>query len=292
MNLDLDLERWSGEYAPPPADVQRLLQAARSERPSESSVDRAFDMARVAAVAGGLGVSATLPHWYGRLLRPLLRWSAVGVASAALVAIIQAGYPRWVSVDTPATPARLTHVVGRRVPILRSRGVWASAPSTETREAPSASKLVGGLSVGAMASAATASPATHPHVHRGAMAASPPLASNPHHFASPLPTGTPRVHLLNQARRAIVDGRSATALALVDEYERTRAPASLGREGLHIRYDALIALGRTQQAERVRQRLLRDFPRSRQARAVSARQRSSSQSLVAGRAARNEPQSP
>jgi hypothetical protein len=240
-----------------------LLRAARHETPATDVLDRT--LAAVAAVtAAGVITSAVATKTaaktsLGTVLKFLLIGAAAGtltVGGAAVVhySVTEAPAARATDTTSNARPHPVTTVP--RSPVVSSNPAPESAPPalglgerisppaarTESRaaEVASAHRLDSLPSTPSPAGSSTAQPATEPADGDSAMSA--------------------EVRLLDEARRALGEGRSAAALAAVERYEREAPTHRLAPEAAYLQMEANRALGDRAAAVRSAQVLLNLYP--------------------------------
>jgi len=197
-------------------DLDALLDTERTAMPAAAALDRVWARVATAALSppGGGGPSdagAGAGHGAGWLAS-----HAVGVAAATFVVGGLAGAGLHAVIQKPA-PERIVYV---------------------ERQAPPATLVSSSPVPSAPAQASVPSATPSPPVRDGAHATPPPGASS---------LAAERA-LLDDARGALGSGDAAKALALADEHGRRFARAQLGEEREAIAIQALVALGRNEDA--------------------------------------------
>ncbi|HET9931314.1 MAG TPA: hypothetical protein VFQ35_11525 [Polyangiaceae bacterium] len=263
-----ELKRWEQDGASDA--IARLLQAARTELPSEASLAQSIAAAGAGAVAatatttaqaalGKLGASTLLGAKAPGLLPALgvLKWLLVGTA---LGSVVMATLPS-TRQDSPSAMAPSSHTarVGF-VPVQSSRTLAPVAP-----EASSSPAIVAPLAT-VPARAASSEPA------RTTLERALPLAdtrrTGTSRGAAPLIESerlAEEVRAIDDATRALGSGQATRALALLDDYDRRYAERRFAPEALYLRMEALTRLGRSGEARTVAKRLANAYSTSPQA---------------------------
>jgi hypothetical protein len=260
-----DPKRWLDEGAPEP--VERLLRAARSERPADAAVDRTLAALGVGAVGAGLtsGAAASQGAAVGAaaaaskagalstagMLGAAAKWGAAGIATGAV--FLGAVHGVTELVDSP--PKRAEPVAAQApappAPVARP------APTAETRSAEKSesnqpTRLQAVPLTPERAVPRTASPAPQP-------------AETPATDVISAERLAEEVRIVDRARAALAAGRAADTLAAVDEYDRLPAGRRFVPETLYLRMEALLRLGQRDAARRVAERLAVAHPNAPQA---------------------------
>ena len=194
-------------------DLDELLDAERKALPAAASLDRVWSRLAIAAlpVPGGGGPPATGPGagW--------LATHAVGVATATLVVGGLAGAGLHAVIQRPP-PERVVYIERQAQPVTP----------------PVAPPLVASVPVPSAVLSADPSPPARASSHAPPPAVGPSLAAER--------------ALLDDARGALGAGDAAKALALADEHGRRFPRAQLGEEREAVAIQALVALGRDDEA--------------------------------------------
>ena len=204
------------QLGPLDPELDRLLDAERTAMPAAATIDRVWSRLAIAAlpVPGGGGPSAAGPG-----AGPSAGWlatHAVGVATATFVVGGLAGAGLH-AVSQKPPPAQIVYVERQSPPVI-----------------PVASSPVPPAAVPSAAPSAIPSPPPHDSAHPSP----PPAASS---------LAAERA-MLDDARGALGSGDAAKALALADEHGRHFPRAQLGEEREAIAIQALVALGRNDEA--------------------------------------------
>jgi hypothetical protein len=241
-------KRWIEEG--PPQAVERLLQAAAAEQPSDGSLKR--------VLAGvGVGLGAT-----GAAATGTAATAVAGAAAATGKGVIVVGaWTKWVVLSVAAVGAGTVAVQRASVSADEPRAVvTAAAP---VRKAPAVTAAPQPVV------SATVAPAPEPAVAETPVAPKPKAALAPSKPAAVPEAEAPidaeklaqEVRAVDRARSALAAGRPAETLSALDDYERTGG-RRFAPEALYLRMQALLSLGRKVEARSTAERLVRSFPQS------------------------------
>jgi TolA-binding protein len=241
-------KRWIEEG--PPEAVERLLEAAEAEKPSEGSLRRVLlgvgaglGATGAAATAGAVataGTGAALATGKAVAAGAWVKWVFLSVAAvgAGTVAVRQA------SNGSEAPPAALTVVTAPK-PEPLATAVVPSVAATET--------------VPPVVETPAAEEPPKPRVVAASKPASAPVAAQAPIDAERL---AEEVRAVDRARSALAAGRASEALAALDEYDSRFGGARFAPEALYLRMQALLSLGRKAEAQSAAERLVRGYPKS------------------------------
>jgi hypothetical protein len=236
---------WLEEDAP--LEIELLIRAARAEKPSEASLQRSLSAVGIATLgaAAGTGAGGTA--------------ASLGSPATSLSPLTAGMVAKWATLGAAlGTLAVGTATVAPRV--------WE-----EVQSGPPASQPLGppGATATSAARLAPAAPAADPHPTLS-------VAPNPLAPSARAPRVVPaapsvsaadetlieEVRSVDRARAALAAGRPGDALARLDEYERDFVEHRFAPEALYLRMEALVSLGRTEQARTVAETLLARHPNS------------------------------
>jgi hypothetical protein len=243
-------ERKSWMDERPELVVERLVSAARIERPSSESLTRALAGVGVATAATSAATTAGASGASAAVAVKATSFAAGGFFKWTLLAVTVAG-SAGLAVETvrqrSATPvvaaARASSSVREASPPVAP--AVAVAPLEPAVPAPSAPQPV-------------AKPARSVPAVRAEPSAESPLAIDAERLAE-------EVRSIDAARVRVSSGRAAEALALLDQYERTFEKPGFAPEALYLRMEALLELGQNAAARSSAARLVRAYPQSPQA---------------------------
>jgi hypothetical protein len=247
-------KRWLEEGAP--GDIERLVRAAKTERPDDASLARTLSAvgigvgatsvaasAKAAGAAAGAGGTAkgTLPITGGLLAK----WAALGAAIGTLAV----GAAK---IATDAPPMAAAPASSVRPSAGARPGSIAPVPVL------SAPRQVGLAAAPHLAEPLPPSSGTRAHAAPHAAADSGPAP------AAPLDAETlaAEVKSVDRARTALAAGHAQRTLAELDEYERRFRKRGFGPEALYLRMEAFLSLGQTAEARDAAERLLARYPKS------------------------------
>ncbi len=220
--------------------------------------------AATTGVGGGVATKAVASGtaW---LSKKVVFLGLFALGSAGAIAVAPSRSPAPVELASQATvetaqPAAATiqHAVGRAAPAPLETSQAAPAPLETAQAAPletaQAARLEGTQPERTQV-ALTRAPAARPAAPPAADPATPPAApaAPP---AAVKATLTDEVTSLEQARAAVARGDHATALVLLDRYDAAQSQHALAQEALMLRIEALVALGRKDEAVILARRLL------------------------------------
>jgi hypothetical protein len=247
-------KRWIDEG--PPRAVERLLEAAAAEQPSDASLRR--------VLAGvGLGIGTT-----GAAATGAAATAGGGAALATTKSAVVAGaWTKWVVLSVVATGAGATVVQQSQSGAERPTAAVTAKVSARPTPAPSPSPKPEVL---------VAMPAAAEPIIAEPVIAEPPVVASPRTQAprvktTPLPEVeapidaeklAEEVRAVDRARSALAAGRAAETLAALDDYDRRFGGRRFAPEALYLRMQALLALGRNAEARNIAERLVRSFPQS------------------------------
>lgn len=250
-----DPERISGRSA---GLSSELLRAARDEEPGSAGMERTLT---ALGVSGALVSASAAAHaaasgakWGSGALGTggavaakttsavmLVKWIGVGVVGGMGLAGVAA------VATSPAAPAASARAASPVKPVTRAadapRAVEAAPAVAATAEMPSEMAPQPALPAPSRAPSTARESQTS-----DAAAAGAPLAAE--------------VALIDEARGALAVGRFDAALSLISRYEREFPEARLLPEALFLRLEACERSGRTLEARRAAEQLLRGFPKS------------------------------
>jgi hypothetical protein len=252
-------KRWIDEG--PPRAVERLLEAAAAEQPSDASLRR--------VLAGvGLGIGTT-----GAAATGAAATAGSGAALATAKSVVVAGaWTKWVVLSVVATGAGATIVqqsqTGAERPTAAVTAKASARPTPVPSPAPKPEVPV--------AMPAAAEPVIAEAVIAEAVIAEPPVVASPRTQAPRVRTTPPpeveapidaeklaeEVRAVDRARSALAAGRAAETLSALDDYDRRFGGRRFAPEALYLRMQALLALGRNAEARNIAERLVRSFPQS------------------------------
>jgi hypothetical protein len=250
-------KRWIDEG--PPRAVERLLEAAAAEQPSDASLRR--------VLAGvGLGIGTT-----GAAATGAAATAGSGAALATAKSAVVAGtWTKWVVLSVVATGAGATVVQQSQSGAERPTAAVTARASARPTPAASPKPEV------PVAMPAAAEPVVAEPVVAEPVIAEPPVVASPRTQAprvrtTPLPEVeapidaeklAEEVRAVDRARSALAAGRAAETLAALDDYDRRFGGRRFAPEALYLRMQALLALGRNAEARNIAERLVRSFPQS------------------------------
>lgn len=219
-------------------DLRRLLDAASDHEPSPP------DLARLGARLAGVLPPGALPPAATPTSPPpaggasVVGGSAVGKAGAALLVLAVGGGGAWLAASSGS---RETHPMTRAAPL-------ASSATSEAALPPSASASV-------------------------VEEAPPPAATSVQAPVRPKPAPTasapPEATLLARAHAELLRGSAADALATTNEHAKAYAHGAFAQEREVIAIEALVALGRRDEARRRAAAFGVDYPGSSHAARIS-----------------------
>lgn len=239
-------KRWIEEG--PPEAVERLLQAAEAEKPSEGSLGRVL-----AGVGAGLGAT-------GAAASAGAAATGTGVALAAgKTAAVSGVWVKWVFLSVAAVGAGTAAV--REV----------SRSSVEPRAAVTATvapQPVPKVTEPTVKATVAAPPIVAEPVVEAPPKRAPVTAPRPPAVAAPVAEApidaeklAEEVRAVDRARSALASGRAAETLAALDDYERSGG-RRFAPEALYLRMQALLSLGKKAEAKATAERMIRTFPQS------------------------------
>ena len=257
-----ELKRWAEQGAPP--TIECLLEAARSEQPSEASLTRALvglgvavgvssstANAGAAGSAAGIGASASSKGSTVGLLGLFGKWLSIGIAvsGAGIGVHLMADEQTWPTPPQPSAQASSISKAPREprpsdTPAQRTLG-----PPGATSSAPYGTSAATSLAPG-QESAGSSAFRTSGGVHAY------------RESASPAETLSHEIAIIDRARGLLAAGHASEAMAALDEYERRFAQRHFAPEALYLRLEALLVAGRTTEARALARRLLASYPTS------------------------------
>ena len=283
--MTADFEHWL-DGSPPP-EVARLLRAARRSCAPSYAVDRTAEAARVASVSAG-AIAISLLAGYGSSLRKvMLRAGTLSVAGGVIVATgvllrlslqnspQQRGEHQLAAFVRSGRAKVDTHVASL---LARKKGEVGAADAVALVEP--ASGIDEKLAVESFRPPVYApSPSLHgavakPQFQRYAEADGPSISdeeSPPSELAQrdSMTDGLKRQkQLLHRARLSLESGNPRRTLRQLQLYERSFAPRYFIPEVLYLRFQAMRTAGDSAAALRVGLRLVKQFPRTKQALSV------------------------
>jgi TolA-binding protein len=246
-----DPKSWTDER--PELLVERLVSAARTERPSADSLTRTLAGVGIAAAATSAATSAAATSG-------VIASGVSGVAAAKATSLAFGGVLKWTLLA--ATVAGGTGVVvsrvGQRAPAPpAATSAYAVAPKAPSSPVAPAPRLAP-VEVVEVASAPKPSPKPRSLPSVRAERNEAPAAVDAERLAE-------EVRSIDAARLHVSSGRAAAALALLDDYEKTFPKPGFAPEALYLRMEALKQLGQSAAARTIAERLARKYPNSPQA---------------------------
>jgi hypothetical protein len=242
-------KRWIDEG--PPQAVERLLQAAAAEQPSDGSLRRVL-----AGVSLGLGTT-------GAAATGAAATAGTGAAAAtAKGAVVAGAWTKWVLLSVVATGAGTAVVHQSQTRAEKPKALaTVQAPARPTPPVTP----VPNAEVPASAPAAPEPTIAEPPVVTS------PRAPAPRARAVAVPEAeapidaeklAEEVRAVDRARSALAAGRGEETLSALDEYDTRFGGRRFAPEALYLRMQALLSLGRKAEARSTAERLIRSFPQS------------------------------
>jgi hypothetical protein len=236
----------------------RLLRSARLDVPPSSGKGRtiaALGLAAAMSTTAGTGGASTAVAAVGWVAK----WLAVGAIGGTMIATVEGLNPLVPDVPRRPSPPAATHAA-----------LVASAPRRTAREIPSAPPDPPPVDTVAEPEPKLEIPRTTPPAptaHETPPASPPaqptPSALTPERAPAPPPMGTTladEVNALDEARRALDSGEAESSLRALDAYDLRFGQRRLGPEATLLRIEALLALGRSEGARQLGDRLLAADP--------------------------------
>jgi hypothetical protein len=251
------------ESSPNPA-TRELLRAGRRERPPVRAVERTAAALGVAATfsastAGASALGGTVISAAGGApalgAMALAKWLAVGALSGTVVA----GATTLARYGLEAPPARTENAAPRDAAPRTPSGVETRERGASTlRDTSPPPRASGTARPGAVLDGARRSPENPDPIQNSATWATSSAGTTS--GARPTPLAV-EVAAVDRARASLASGAAERALEELAEYDRLRMTGTLDREARILRIDALLRVGRRQEAVELARSYLARFPR-------------------------------
>jgi hypothetical protein len=259
-------KRWIDEG--PPEAIERLLEAAASEKPAEASMARTLGVLGIGASVAGAASTAGA--------------STAGAALGATTAAKASGvfalgtFAKWGLLATAVTAAGVTGTVVASRPASVPSAQQAIASKVAVANAPRTT--LNGASVAPLAlPAPPVEPEAPPVAPEPPPVAplAPPVAPPTSPAAKSQVRATPaadapvdaerlaeEIAFVDQARGALARGDARAALRALDGYEARFTERRFVPEALYLRMESRLKLGQTAEARTIAERLAKSFPSS------------------------------
>jgi TolA-binding protein len=254
-----ELKPWIEDGAP--EGVARLLEAARVERASDESLNRTLAAAGVGGVtasttgatAGSASASAVLETKASMLLGTAgaLKWMVVGASlgAAAVATVTENRAP-----DPPVAASPGARPSARTLGVPSSLQFAAPTPAV-LPESPRAETTSIASEPSKSATAPPPRVITPEKPRPDVQDDGPPAEMDSERLAE-------EIRAIDSANQALASGRTAQALAALDDYDRRYAERRFAPEALYLRMEALARSGRAVEARTIAKRLATMYPNS------------------------------